>query len=219
MPPCQRLRPRLTSLAGLAYHSAGWLAGQIQTGIMIEPLFVAAFPVLFIFVLSAGGVVLRRQHLDMDGTPPIDRNLFRLGKLAMVIPWAAMMLQSLGLNLSLISGPQSVLWISLGLWAFGFGLLLAGRFGLGSSFRVGCAKEETTLRVNGIFRYSRNPMYLGMYATLLAPALYTLNPIVFLVGAGVVAVHHRIVLAEEACLRKTFGEEYTDYCRRVRRYL
>ena len=185
----------------------------------MEPFFVAAFPVLFAAALAAGGLALRRQHLDMDGTPPIDRNIFLLSKLAMVIPWAAMILQSFGLNLALISGPRYVRGISLGLWAVGFALMLAGRFGLGNSFRVGCAKEETALRLNGIYRYSRNPMYLGIYGTLLGSALYTMNPVVLLAGVFVAAVHHRIVLGEEACLRKTFGERYVDYCRRVRRYL
>jgi protein-S-isoprenylcysteine O-methyltransferase Ste14 len=35
----------------------------------------------------------------------------------------------------------------------------------------------------------------------------------------VIAVHHRIVLAEEEHLRRTLGEEYRTYCRRVRRYV
>ncbi len=110
-------------------------------------------------------------------------------------------------------------WISLGLWVSGWGLLFAGRFGLGSSFRVGCPEEETKLRTGGIFRFSRNPMYLGLDATLLAAALYTLNPLILLVGAGIAAVHHRIILAEEECLRKMFGREYEAYCGRVGRYL
>lgn len=188
---------------------------------MIEPIFVLIFPVLFMAVLLAGGAALRRRHIDMEGAPPINKNLFRLSKVGLVVPWAAMILQSLGLNLSFAGGPRVFKWISLGLWAFGFMLLLAGRFGLGRSFRIGCARdeEEMTLRVNGIYRFSRNPMYLGMYATLLAPALYTLNPIVLVIGAGVVAVHHRIALAEEACLLRMFGDEYAAYCRRVRRYL
>jgi protein-S-isoprenylcysteine O-methyltransferase Ste14 len=62
-------------------------------------------------------------------------------------------------------------------------------------------------------------MYLGVYATLLASVLRTLNPVLLLVAAFIIAVHHRIVLAEEAHLRDVFGEEYTAYCRRVRRYV
>ncbi|MHB8093674.1 MAG: methyltransferase family protein [Candidatus Aminicenantales bacterium] len=186
---------------------------------MIEPFFVAAFPVLFIIVLLAGGVALRRRRIDTAGTPSIDKNLFFLNRLAMVVAWAAMILQSLGLGLSPVSGPPPLKWISLGWWAFGFALLSAGRLKLGNSFRVGCAKEATTLRVGGLYRYSRNPMYLGITGTLFASVLYTMNPIILLLGIFTAAVHHRIVLAEEACLRKTFGDEYMDYCRRVGRYI
>ncbi len=96
---------------------------------------------------------------------------------------------------------------------------MAGRFGLGSSFRVGCAKEKTVLRTGGIFRFSRNPIYLGLNTTFLASALYTLNPVVILVGVGLAVVHHRIILAEEECLRRMFGQEYEEYCGRVGRYI
>jgi protein-S-isoprenylcysteine O-methyltransferase Ste14 len=186
---------------------------------MIEPIFVAAFPVLFLSVLFSGGTALRRLQIDMDGTPPINRNLFLLSKFAMFVSWAAMILQGFGVRLTLISGPRVLRWIALGLWAAGFSLLLAGRLTMGNSFRIGCAKEFTTLRASGLFRYSRNPMYFGVYSTLLASALYTMNPFILLVGVFVAAVHHRITLAEEECLRKMFGEAYMDYCRRVRRYL
>jgi protein-S-isoprenylcysteine O-methyltransferase Ste14 len=46
-----------------------------------------------------------------------------------------------------------------------------------------------------------------------------LNPLVLLVAVFIVAVHHRIVLAEEAYLREAFGGEYAEYCGHVRRYL
>jgi protein-S-isoprenylcysteine O-methyltransferase Ste14 len=115
--------------------------------------------------------------------------------------------------------PGSLKWVSLCLWVSGFLLLFIGRLGLGDSFRIGSPKESTSLKLNGLFRFSRNPMYLGVYATLLASVVYTLNPILLLVGIFIVVVHHRIVLAEEQHLRKEFGQEYTDYCSRVRRYL
>jgi protein-S-isoprenylcysteine O-methyltransferase Ste14 len=62
-------------------------------------------------------------------------------------------------------------------------------------------------------------MYVGVYLTLCAAVLRTLNPILLLVAVCVIAVHHRIVLAEEAHLRDVFGEEYRTYCGHVRRYL
>ena len=109
--------------------------------------------------------------------------------------------------------------MSLFLWIGGFLLLFIGRLGLADSFRIGSPKESTRLKVGGLFHFSRNPMYVGVYATILAAVLYTPNPVVLLVGVFVVAVHHRIVLAEEQHLQNTFGSEYADYCSRVRRYL
>jgi len=66
---------------------------------------------------------------------------------------------------------------------------------------------------------SRNPMYVGMYSTMVASALYTLNPIVVLLGVFVIAIHHTIVLAEEEHMQKAFGQEYLDYRNRVRQYI
>ena len=62
-------------------------------------------------------------------------------------------------------------------------------------------------------------MYVGVYATIVAASLYTLNPVIILLGAFVVAVHHAIVLAEEKTMQKVFSWEYSAYCSRVRRYV
>ncbi len=66
---------------------------------------------------------------------------------------------------------------------------------------------------------SRNPMYVGVYLIIAASALYTANPLVLALGVFVIAIHHRIVLAEENHLRNVFGREYREYCSRVRQYL
>jgi protein-S-isoprenylcysteine O-methyltransferase Ste14 len=62
-------------------------------------------------------------------------------------------------------------------------------------------------------------MYVGVYATIVASSLYTLNPVVILLGAFVAAVHHAIVLAEENHMQKVFSREYPEYCSRVPRYV
>lgn len=72
---------------------------------MIEPIFIVAFPILFIIAPATGGVALRRLPIHMDGAPPINRDLFLPSKLAMVIPWAAK-IPSLGLNLFPANGPR-----------------------------------------------------------------------------------------------------------------
>jgi protein-S-isoprenylcysteine O-methyltransferase Ste14 len=186
---------------------------------MLERFIVIVLPISFLAVLYGGGLLFKRKKIDQDGTPPIGKGLFLVAKYAILIPWAGMILRSFGVNVALLKSPEWLRGTSLGLWAAGFGLLFIGRFGLGSSFRVGCPGESTVLKAGGLYRFSRNPMYLGMYATLFAPALYTMNPLVLIIAIFVVVVHHRIILSEEVCLQKMFGRTYLDYCLRVRRYL
>lgn len=186
---------------------------------MVEAMVVTAFAMVFLVLLFGGGALLRRKNIDMDGEPPIDRKVFYISKYTILVLWAAMVVRSWGVRLSFVQTPGWLRGLSLGLWIGGFLLLIIGRLGLADSFRIGSPKESTRLKVGGLFQFSRNPMYLGVYATLLAAVLYTLNPLVLLAALFVAAVHHRIVLAEEQHLQKAFGEEYTDYCRRVRRYL
>jgi protein-S-isoprenylcysteine O-methyltransferase Ste14 len=90
---------------------------------------------------------------------------------------------------------------------------------MGDSFRLGTPKEDTSLKTDGLFRLSRNPMYVGVYATIVAASLYTLNPVVILLGAFVIAVHHAIVLEEEKTMHRVFTRKYSEYCSRVRRYV
>lgn len=186
---------------------------------MVEPVAVTILPVVFLAVLFGGGAAFRRQNIDMDGEPPIDRRVFYASKYAIVILWGAMVACSWGAPLSFGALPPASRWAGWLLWTAGFLILFAGRFGLGRSFRIGSPKESTDLKMTGLFGLSRNPMYLGVYATVLASALYTFNPIVLAVGAFVVGTHHVIVLAEERYLESAFGAEYATYRRRVRRYL
>jgi protein-S-isoprenylcysteine O-methyltransferase Ste14 len=186
---------------------------------VIEPLAVTLFPVVFLIVLFGGGALMRRRHVDMDGSPPIDRRVFYASKYSIVAVWAATVAQAWGAGLPVAARPDWIRWASLGFWILGFVLLLAGRLTMGESFRIGSPQERTGLRVDGLFKVSRNPMYLGVFTTLLAATLYTLNPVVALVAIFIVAVHHRIVLAEEAYLQGVFGAEYAEYCRRVGRYI
>ncbi len=138
---------------------------------MIEPVFVTLLPAFFLIVLFGGGALFRRNNIDMDGEPPISRGIFLSSKYLIVVVWITMTAGSWGVNLSFLNVPGSLHIISLVLWAAGFALLFTGRFGMGSSFRIGSPKERTRLKMNGLFRLSRNPMYLGVYITLLASVL------------------------------------------------
>jgi protein-S-isoprenylcysteine O-methyltransferase Ste14 len=80
--------------------------------------------------------------------------------------------------------------------------------------------KATSLVVSGIFRYSRNPMYVGLALLVTAWAVYLANFIAFLALPGFVAYMSRFqIVPEERALRARFGDRFTNYQRRVRRWL
>ena len=186
---------------------------------MIEAVLVTILPVGFLIVLFGGGVLFRKREIEQDGEAPINRTLFYASKYSILVLWGAMALTSGGFGFSVVAVPRLLQLGALAFWVAGFALLYLGRFRLGDSFRLGTAKEDTRLKTNGLFGVSRNPMYVGVYATIIASSLYTLNPVVILLGAFVAAVHHSIVLAEESHMQAVFGREYGEYCSRVKRYI
>ncbi len=186
---------------------------------MIEALALTIPAAGFLIVLFAGGSLFQRKKINQDGDAPINRTVFYASKYSIIAIWVAMILQSWGIGISLFEVPRLIQAIGLVSWFSGFALLYIGRYEMGNSFRLGKPKERTDLRTDGLFRLSRNPMYIGMYATVIASALYTLNPVVIILGVFVISIHHSIVLAEERHMQKVFGREYLDYRTRVRRYI
>ena len=174
------------------------------------PLAITLPPALFLAVLFGGGEAFRRRRIDQDGEPPIDRRVFYASKYAIVVMWSVVAAGAWGAPVSLVDVPPASKSIASILWAAGFLLLFAGRFGLGKWFRLRSPREATGLCVDGLFGLSRNPMYVGVYATLAASVLYTLNPIVFGGAVFIIAVHHRIILAEECFLTSAFGSKYIE---------
>lgn len=77
-----------------------------------------------------------------------------------------------------------------------------------------------TLATTGVYRFSRNPMYLSLACYLLAISLWQANPFGILFIWGFVAyITHFQILPEERILQAKFGQAYLDYQARVRRWL
>ena len=81
-------------------------------------------------------------------------------------------------------------------------------------------QQASSLVTSGVYRLTRNPMYVGLSCVLAAWAVFLgsawalLGPIAFMLYIG------RFQIApEERALEKLFGDEYTDYRSKVRRWL
>lgn len=82
------------------------------------------------------------------------------------------------------------------------------------------ADPPTTLVVRGLYRYVRNPMYLGVTSILLGEVLLTGSRPLFLYWAiWFLAVNVFVRGYEEPTLRRRFGASYEEYTRRVGRWL
>jgi protein-S-isoprenylcysteine O-methyltransferase Ste14 len=76
------------------------------------------------------------------------------------------------------------------------------------------------LVVSGLYRFVRNPMYLGVTAIQLGEALATQSmPVAVYWAAWFAVVNIFVIGYEEPALRRQFGEEYDEYARRVGRWI
>src|SRR5205809_7617075 len=81
-------------------------------------------------------------------------------------------------------------------------------------------QPTTALVVRGPYRFTRNPMYLGLAALYVGVALLinSLWPLVVL-PVVLIVIRWGVVAREEAYLEREFGDEYRAYQARVRRWL
>lgn len=81
-------------------------------------------------------------------------------------------------------------------------------------------KSSVRIVRGGIYRLTRNPMYLGMIGFLLALAfLFSLDWAMIATPLLWAVFHWGVVLREEAYLKDKFGDEYEAYLKETRRWL
>ena len=80
-------------------------------------------------------------------------------------------------------------------------------------------EQASALVTGGLYRFSRNPMYLGLLCWTMALACYLGGLLVWLGPLLLWGWLSRWqIVPEERALRARFGDGYADYCRRVRRW-
>jgi protein-S-isoprenylcysteine O-methyltransferase Ste14 len=111
---------------------------------------------------------------------------------------------------------------------WGLPLMLWGylQYRLTGKYRHGIAKgsrgmdgQPERLVLEGPYRYTRNPMYLGHLIFLAGLALTFLSWLGLVILIANIVWFQRRVLEDEARLATLFGDEYTDYRMRVKRWI
>lgn len=119
----------------------------------------------------------------------------------------------------LIPAPANL--VGLAFIAAGLGFAVAGRLTFArAGTEIYTFREPGRLVTGGVFRISRNPMYLGMLVLLLGAAILlgSLTPFFIAALFGIVA-DRWYIRYEEAAMTAKFGEDYRAYQRRTRRWL
>lgn len=103
----------------------------------------------------------------------------------------------------------------------GFLLPAAGAFRrAGTTINPVRIEKASDLVTEGVYRLSRNPMYVSMTLALVAWALLLDSLVAFVGPVTFVAWITRFqIIPEERVLAAKFGEAYAAYCQRVRRWL
>lgn len=82
-------------------------------------------------------------------------------------------------------------------------------------------ETSTSLVTSCIFKYTRNPMYLGLSSILLASCFYfsSLLGIIVYVPFFILYITVFQIIPEEEVMKSLFNDEYLDYCSKVRRWI
>jgi len=80
-------------------------------------------------------------------------------------------------------------------------------------------KDENGFSQKGLYRFSRNPMYIAYFVYLLGCSLLAQSLVLLLLTVVFQVAGHWVILAEERWCLAEFKDEYIAYFKKVRRYL
>ena len=87
-----------------------------------------------------------------------------------------------------------------------------------NSWRVGIPEEKTSLITNGIYKWSRNPAFVGFDLLFCSICLIFYNIPLVIVSIWSAVMLHLQILQEEVYMHNMFGEEYDNYKKHTLRY-
>ncbi len=168
---------------------------------LLVPFLLVRFGLLA--VLSREAVARAAHFAPMEGGERIAYGIYQLSNAAMFLYLAFLTVQT-----------QPPLFFRAGLACCLSGLILCT-----ASIAAFSASSGEGPCTGGVYRFSRNPMYVSYFLYFAGMALLTRSAVLL----GIVLVFqisaHWIILAEERWCGETFGASYRRYAERVRRYL
>lgn len=175
------------------------------------------------------GLVLRSAGITSYGfgfKPEIQRVAEKFWKAAVLLVAAAALIAWLAPQWEAVLGRPEwsrtlhQQWIAGCMTILGVLIVLAGQQAMGASWRVGVPEDGPgALVVRGLFRFSRNPIFVGMFAITCGVFLWSptlMSAAAVPLAAAMMAVQVRL---EEEALSNKHGEAYSNYASRVARWV
>lgn len=186
----------------------------------MQEYFALATIILLIILVLLRVFILHRTGIKAMKFGGIDKKDFLIPLFALPLFYLifanALNLPKLGFELF---SNEIIGWIGVVFCMLGLILLILSLISFGTSFRVGIDEDHPgALVTTGIFSYTRNPIYTAFEAILIGIFFIFPNWILLLYILAGLWLFNRQVLREEDSLKKIYGKDYTEYCKRVRRY-
>jgi protein-S-isoprenylcysteine O-methyltransferase Ste14 len=157
--------------------------------------------------------------MELIGKATIHPLIFYTGKIAGYLTWINSFLMLCGIELIDKKTAYFNNYISAFLLFVGLLFTVISLVNLGKSTRLGIPSDDTVMKTNGIYKISRNPMYVGFNLITITSMIYSLNWIVIILGVYSLITYHLIIKGEEDFMIRRFGNDYKIYQSKVRRYL
>ena len=136
------------------------------------------------------------------------------GTVAVLVPW--WLLRGEGILQGAWRGAAGGLLIACGAAAY---LRCAWDFAMRGGGTPAPVDPPRTLVIAGLYRYVRNPIYLGVLGVLIGEALlFRASVLLGYAGAFFLACHLFVTMYEEPTLRRKFGAAHERYCESVPRW-
>jgi protein-S-isoprenylcysteine O-methyltransferase Ste14 len=182
---------------------------------------IAVSALRLVAVQSAHGVKAYGfgRHADIQRVAERNWRLAAAATLAFAtITWARPEWETI-FGLPVWAGGAGLRWLSATLFLASFLIIAVAQIQMGASWRIGVLKEGPgALVAHGLFRWSRNPIFVGMIGTLIALFLWSPH----MGTAAVLAATWTLVLIqvriEEEALREKHGAAYDDYASKAPRW-
>ena len=179
---------------------------------------------LFYAIYLQRQFALRRRGIRTDrlGKGQKERKTRTLEIVLLVVSFSMPVAQcaSIIANWSCTTAPLWLGWIGISVAFAGVAFFLLAVIAMKENWRAGIdASQKTELVSRGIYRFSRNPAFVGFDLLYVGIALAFPNPVLVALTLIGVVIFHLQIMEEERFVRSIFGADYAEYVAKTRRYL